>query len=164
MSDELQVPEGQAADSLLFGSYERSLDAKGRFNVPFRFRAKEAGKEDEPVRFMITEDAQGVVSLMTRDNYETSLRSALKLRRGREQWHFVRWLATHSQPVQLDGQGRVAIPQKYLERIGAKKRLLVVGVGKRMELWDPARITSVQTATGDPAEEFFDVFYQDELD
>jgi MraZ protein len=161
VDEERQVSENSPIEPLLYGSYERALDAKGRFNLPFRFRKKDLGKEEEPPRFMITEDPQGVVSLMTRERYEQSLQGALKQGRGRDQWHFLRWLATHSQEVPLDSQGRVAVPQKYLERIGAGKRLLVLGVGKRMELWEPKRFEAMQTATGSPADEFFEVFYQD---
>ena len=38
-------------DPIFFGSYERALDDKGRFNVPFRFRKKDLAKEEEPPRF-----------------------------------------------------------------------------------------------------------------
>jgi MraZ protein len=160
VNEERQAPDSSTPEPLLYGSYERALDAKGRFNVPFRFRKKDLGKEEEPPRFMITEDPQGVVSLMTRECYEESLQGALKQGRGRDQWHFLRWLATHSQEVPLDSQGRVAVPQKYLDRIGAGKRLLVLGVGKRMELWEPTRFESMQEATGKPGDEFFEVFYE----
>lgn len=155
-----QQEHNSTTEPLLYGSYERALDAKGRFNVPFRFRKKELKKEEEPPRFMITEDHQGVVSLMTCAEYEQALARAKALGRGRDQWTFLRWLATHSQEVQLDSQGRVAIPQKYLERVGAEKRLLVMGVGTRMELWEPGRFEAVQAATGSPTEEYFEEFYQ----
>ena len=160
MNEEGQIPAAGQAEPLLYGSYERALDDKGRFNVPFRFRKKELGKEEEPPRFMITEDSQGVVSLMTRDRYEEMLKRALEAGSNRSQLQFVRWLANHSQEVPMDSQGRVAVPQKYLERIGADKRILVLGMGKRMELWDPQRNALQQDATGSPSEEFFEIFYK----
>ncbi len=160
VGDERQEPEGGGQDTLLYGSYERALDAKGRFAVPFRFRKKELGGEEEPPRFMITEDPNGVVSLMTLARYKEALQGALAQNRGRDTWHFMRWLATHSHEVVLDAQGRVAVPQRYLERIGAQKRLLVLGVGNRMELWEPDRFEAVQQVSGNPPEEFFEVFYQ----
>ncbi len=149
-----------SAEPLLYGSYERALDAKGRFNVPFRFRKKDLGKEEEPPRFMITEDSHGVVSLMTVERYEEMLQGALAAGSGRAQLQFLRWLATHSQEVPMDSQGRVAVPQKYLERIGTGKRILVLGMGKRMELWEPDRHAAQQDATGKPPEDFFEVFYR----
>ncbi len=160
MSDQRQDSAPDARDPLLYGSYERALDSKGRFNVPFRFRKKDLAPEEEPPRFMVTEDPQGVVSLMTCSQYEESLERTKQLGRGRELWNFLRWLATHSQEVQMDGQGRVAVPQRYLDRIGARKRLLVLGVGDRMELWEPGRYDAVQTASGSPTEEFFEEFFQ----
>jgi MraZ protein len=160
VSDERQSGVPGAQEPLLYGSYERALDDKGRFNVPFRFRKKDLAPEEEPPRFMITEDPQGVVSLMTCLQYEESLERTKQLGRGRELWNFLRWLATHSQEVQMDAQGRVAVPQRYLERIGAGKRVLVLGVGDRMELWEPGRYEAVQTASGSPTEEFFEEFFQ----
>jgi len=160
VNEERQDTTTSTPEPLLYGSYERALDSKGRFNVPFRFRKKDLGKEEEPPRFMITEDPHGVVSLMTCEQYEEALARSRRLGRGREQWTFLRWLATHSQEVPLDGQGRVAIPQKYLERIGARKRLLVLGAVTRMELWEPGRFEALQAATGTPPEEYFEEFYQ----
>ena len=147
-------------DPLLYGSYERALDAKGRFNVPFRFRKKDLGKEEEPPRFMITEDSHGVVSLMTVQKYEEMIQSVLAAGSGSSQRQHLRWLASHSQELPMDSQGRVAVPQKYLDRIGAGKRILVLGMGKRMELWEPGRYAFQQENSGKPSEEFFDVFYR----
>lgn len=159
MNVERQAASGQP-EPLLFGSYERALDAKGRFNVPFRFRKKDLGKEEEPPRFMIVEDSHGVVSLMTVPRYEEMLEGTLAAGSGREQLQFLRWLATHTQEVPMDAQGRVAVPQRYLETMGARKRILVLGMGKRMELWEPGRHAALEQATGSPSEDFFTTFYR----
>jgi len=160
VNEERQAAAAGPTEPLLYGSYERALDAKGRFNVPFRFRKKDLGKEEEPPRFMITEDSHGVVSLMTVARYEEMLARALEAGSGRAQMQFLRWLATHSQEVPMDSQGRVAVPQKYLDRIGGGKRILVLGMGRRMELWDPQRHLALEDAGGSPSEEFFEVFYR----
>jgi MraZ protein len=160
VTEERQTAAAGSTEPLLYGSYERALDAKGRFNVPFRFRKKDLGNEEEPPRFMITEDSHGVVSLMTIENYEEMLQGALAAGSGRSQLQFLRWLATHSQEVPMDSQGRVAVPQKYLDRIGAAKRILVLGMGRRMELWEPGRHAAQQEVAGSPPEDFFEIFYR----
>jgi len=142
----------------MYGSYERALDDKGRFSFPMSFRAKEPGKEEEPLRFMIAEDHEGVVSLMTCAQYEKSLQAVQQLGTGQDEWDFRRWLAAHSQAVQTDSQGRVTIPQKYLEKIGARKRLLILGAITRIELWDPDRWDQRQAAAGKPAEKYIRAF------
>ena len=160
MSDGQQNNAGSVREPMLFGHYERALDSKGRFNLPFRFRQKDLGKEEEPPRFMIFQDRHDVVSLMTTAQYEASLVNARHRGSGQEQRTFLRWLATHSQEVSLDGQGRVAVPQQYLDTIGAKKRVLVLGVGPRMELWEPERYQVTEDAAGDPDDKFFEGFYE----
>jgi len=148
-----------AEEPTLYGHYERSLDSKKRFNLPFRFREKDLVGEDEPPRLMITQDKEGVVSLMTCRQYAEALARVKQQQKGRDQRSFLRWLAKHSQEVPLDSQGRVAVPQSYLDTIGAKKRLLILGVGTRMELWEPRRYEAEQDAVGSPSSDCFEAFY-----
>ncbi len=146
-------------EPMLYGHYERALDSKKRFNLPFRFREKDLVGEDEPPRLMITEDKEGVVSLMTCRQYTESLARVKLQQKGADQRAFLRWLAKHSQEVPLDSQGRVAVPQAYLDTIKAKKRLLILGVGNRMELWEPSRYDAVQDDVGSPSTDCFEAFY-----
>jgi MraZ protein len=148
-----------AEEPMLYGHYERSLDAKKRFNLPFRFREKDLVGEDEPPRLMITQDKEGIVSLMTCRQYEENIKRVKARMKGVDQRNFLRWIARHSQPVPLNSQGRVAVPGPYLDTIGAGKRLLILGVGTRMELWDPASYDAEQDAVGAPSSDCFEAFY-----
>ena len=150
---------GGGEERMLYGHYERALDSKNRFNLPFRFREKDLVGEDEPPRLMITQDQQGVVSLMTCRQYADSLARVKNRQKGDDQRRFLRWLAKHSQEVPLDSQGRVAVPQAYLDTIGATKKMLILGVGTRMELWEPSRYQSEQDAAGNPSADCFEAFY-----
>jgi MraZ protein len=148
-----------AEEQMLYGHYERSLDSKNRLNLPFRFREKDLVREDEPPRLMINQDQNGVVSLMTCRQYAENLARVKARHKGEVQRRFLRWLAKHSQEVPLDSQGRVAVPPTYLEAIGATKRLLILGVGTRMELWNPERYDAEQDAAGSPPADCFEAFY-----
>ncbi len=48
----------------------------------------------------------------------------------------------------LDGNGRLLIPQRLLDSIGADKELTLLGVDDHIELWDKATFAS-QAMTGD---------------
>ena len=159
MNDLQQHRVDVVEEPMLYGHYERALDSKKRFNLPFRFREKDLVGEDEPPRLMITQDRDGVVSLMTCRQYADGLARVKEQQKGADQRSFLRWLAKHSQEVPLDSQGRVAVPQAYLDTIGAKKRLLILGVGTRMELWEPARYTAEQNRVGSPSADCFEAFY-----
>ena len=39
-------------------------------------------------------------------------------------------------PVDLDGQGRILVPQKFREEVGLNGRALILGQNKRFELWN----------------------------
>ncbi len=42
------------------------------------------------------------------------------------------------QPIKKDPQGRITLTAELLQHAGLKKEVLVVGTGRRMEIWDQA--------------------------
>jgi len=42
------------------------------------------------------------------------------------------------QPIKKDPQGRITVPVELIEHAGLKKEVLVVGTGRRMEIWEKA--------------------------
>lgn len=42
------------------------------------------------------------------------------------------------QPIKKDPQGRITLSPEFLQHAGLKKEVLVVGTGRRMEIWDQA--------------------------
>lgn len=153
-----EVGSAGAGDPIFFGSYERALDDKGRFNVPFRFRRKDLAKEEEPPRFMIFEDPDGTVSLLTFDQYVRSMEAVMAMEEDEERDDFLRWMADHSEEVPMDKQGRVAVPQDYLRRIGVTKRLKVRGMVNRMELTRPSEAIGEDEAVQTPPRKYFKRF------
>lgn len=159
------MSDGQAGSTnfqepFFFGSYERALDDKGRFNVPFRFRKKDLAKEEEPPRFVIFEDPDGVVSLLTMEQYVRSMQEIMGMDVDEERDDFLRWMADHSQEVPMDSQGRVAVPASYLERIGVTRRLKVRGMVNRMELTRPAEEEGGATEAKAPPRKYFKRFFR----
>lgn len=149
-----QATAYSTSEPSFYGSYERALDDKGRFNVPFRFRKRDLAKEEEPPRFMIVEDTEGVVSLLTYGQYEDSMEQIMRMDEDDERDEFLRWMARHSQEVPMDSQGRVAVPARYLERIGAERRVQVLGMVNRMELQAPTGEGDDVKATTPPRKYF----------
>ncbi|MEZ4388461.1 MAG: hypothetical protein R3D98_12995 [Candidatus Krumholzibacteriia bacterium] len=159
------MSDGQAGSTNLqepffFGSYERALDDKGRFNVPFRFRKKDLAKEEEPPRFVIFEDPDAIVSLLTMEQYVRSMQEIMAMDADEERDEFLRWMADHSQEVPMDSQGRVAIPSTYLERIGVTRRLKVRGMVNRMELTRPAEEAGADAVVKAPPRKYFKRFFK----
>ncbi|OGT53085.1 MAG: cell division/cell wall cluster transcriptional repressor MraZ [Gammaproteobacteria bacterium RIFCSPHIGHO2_12_FULL_42_13] len=49
-----------------------------------------------------------------------------------------RLLIGHATEIEMDGQGRILLPPLLREYAGLKKRAMLVGQGKKFELWDEA--------------------------
>ena len=50
-----------------------------------------------------------------------------------------RLLIGHAADVEVDGHGRVRIPPTLREFAGLEKRLMVAGIGKKIEIWSEER-------------------------
>ena len=116
-----------------FGRYEHSLDPKGRVILPAKFRTSfEHGG-------YLSQFHEGCLALWTPEDFEkqmVSMRDAQE--NGREERNLARLWASGTQEVDVDRQGRIAIPQHLREFAGLHADVLVNGAIDRVELWSPA--------------------------
>ena len=118
------------------GEYRNSLDSKNRLNIPAKFR-----KALDPVNdrsFVLTRGFDQCLLLYPLNEWqdvETQL-SQLSSIRSRDR-DFVRSITRHATPVQYDGQGRIPIPESLIIFSGIQKDVSVVGMIKKIELWNP---------------------------
>ena len=119
------------------GEYNNSLDGKNRLNIPAKFR-----KVLDPVNdrtFILTRGFEQCLLLYPLNEWqevETQL-SHLSSIRSRDR-NFVRSIPRHATPVQYDGQGRIQISEVLINFSGIHKDVIVIGMIKKIELWDPA--------------------------
>ena len=129
------------------GEYNNSLDGKNRLNIPAKFR-----KSLDPVNdrtFVLTKGFDQCLLLYPLNEWqevETQL-SQLSSIRSRDR-DFVRSITRHATPVQFDSQGRIQIPEALIIFSGIQKDVNVIGMIKKIELWDPA-ILNEQDKRGD---------------
>jgi MraZ protein len=114
-----------------FGRYEHSLDDKGRIILPAKFRAHfERGG-------YLTEYQDGCLSLWTPDQFELQMDSMTeRATSGRGDRNLVRLWASTSHELEIDRQGRMAIPARLREYAGLVGDVLVLGAIDRVELWN----------------------------
>jgi MraZ protein len=115
------------------GRYEHSLDTKGRVILPAKFRAPfERGG-------YLTENRERCLALWTPGEFERQM-VAMQARagEGRIFRNRARLWASNSHEVEVDRQGRMAIPARLREFAGLQGDVLVHGAIDRVELWDPA--------------------------
>lgn len=116
-----------------FGRYEHTLDPKGRLILPAKFRAAfERGG-------FLTQNSERCLALWTPDEFEKQMAARLEqAEAGKADRNLVRLWASNSHEVEVDRQGRMAIPSHLREFARLDSEVLVTGAIDRVELWDPA--------------------------
>jgi len=120
-----------------FGRHEHSLDAKGRLILPSKFRsAFDSGG-------YLSQFNDRCLALWTPEDFEKqmAIREA-NSEQSREARNLARLWASGSQEVEIDKQGRMAIPAYLREYARLTSDVLVNGAITRVELWDPTEWAS----------------------
>ncbi len=117
-----------------FGTYEHSLDNKGRVNLPSKFRAPfEHGG-------YLTEARDGCLALWTPEEFERQMEEMQeRAAASKANRNMARFWASASQELEVDRQGRMVVPARMREYAGLDSEVVVAGVIDRVELWSPAR-------------------------
>jgi len=117
-----------------FGRYEHSLDDKGRVILPAKFRGPFEDKG------YLTQYQDGCLSLWTPDEFESQMEAMLEqASHGQSDRNLARLWASTSHEVEVDRQGRMAIPFHLREFASLSGDVLVHGAIDRVELWNPTR-------------------------
>lgn len=119
---------------MFVGRYDRSLDAKGRVVLPARLR----GFFESSGYLAPHED--GCIALWTDAEFgEEADRQHARESEGQQARHEVREWFSHVSRVELDGQGRMAIPADLRLHADLDGDVVFVGVHDRVELWSRRR-------------------------
>ena len=136
-------------EARFFGRYEHSLDVKGRLILPAKHRAH----FNQPG--FLTPHLEGCLALWTASEFEKEIEVRLA---AAEQdpisRNAVRDWSSQVNEVEIDRQGRMAIPQELRRYAALEQGVLVIGMINRVELWSPSvwerRNDSTTTLTPNP--------------
>lgn len=109
------------------GLYQHTLDTKGRLFVPAKMR-EEMG---DIFYVTVAEDCLNVYSL---EHWTELEERAAQMTR--QQRHRLRPIFSHAARCELDGQGRILLPQMLRDYAHLNKNVTVVGTVDCAELWD----------------------------
>jgi MraZ protein len=127
------------------GRHEHSLDAKGRIILPARFRS------NFDTAAFVSKYTEGCLALFPPDAFEQKLGEMAAIQdRSPADRAMVRAWASGSMEVELDKQGRVAIPGYLREYAHLDNAVLIQGAISHIELWDPG-VWQAKGASGDDA-------------
>ena len=119
---------------MFLGTYEHSLDAKGRVILPAKFRERlESGA-------FLARSLDGCLSLYDAEEFERVAQDMQeKARRGAVERNAVRSFAAGATEATPDKQGRITIPAHLRSFAGLEREVVVTGALTRIEIWDAAR-------------------------
>jgi MraZ protein len=136
------------------GSHNRSVDTKGRFNLPIQFRV---ATED---KYMVSWGADGVLTLSPYLVWVDNFNRLRALPPTKELRIFLRNMSQTARVVEPDQQGRVAVTAEHLSKVGIERKIAIVGMGSYMELWDPQALDQLDTGTEGLDPEFMNEFFR----
>lgn len=118
----------------LGGEYRHSLDAKRRLALPSRLRA-------QLKRFVLARGLEGCLALYTEDEWKKLLSKLdhLPVANKSDARAFKRLLISGAIWGDMDGQGRLLVPESLGRYAGVRKDVTIVGMDSRIELWASER-------------------------
>lgn len=117
----------------LTGEYEHKLDAKGRFVMPLKIR-EEIGNS-----FMITNGFDQCLYVYPHDEWKKFAEKLnLLAMTDKNARAMKRFFNSGANNCEIDGQGRLLIPQKLRNYANIEKEIVVIGNGEKAEIWDKA--------------------------
>ncbi len=119
---------------LLIGEYEHTLDEKKRISLPKTFRSA-LGKQ-----VIITRGLDNCLFVYSLSSWEGMAKKLQGLSIVHPETRgFGRFMLSGAAEVEVDGIGRILIPDHQKDFAGLKKRVVFAGVSDRVEIWDAER-------------------------
>ncbi len=116
---------------MLIGEYLHTLDPKKRLSLPAKFR-KEVGS-----RVIVTRGLDQCLFMYTLSAWREIMGKLEKLPVGQSNTRGIaRFILAGAVEAEVDGAGRILIPEHLKEFAGLKSRVVLAGVADRIELWD----------------------------
>ena len=119
------------------GRYEYTIDSKGRVSVPSKFREILTQQYDD--RLVITNYDNCLVAFPYQEwsLMEDKIKNLPTL--SKDTRSFYRFFYSSGIDCEIDKQGRLLIPQSLRDYANLQKDIVVVGSGKKIEIWNKER-------------------------
>jgi MraZ protein len=121
---------------LLIGSYNHTIDPKGRLFVPAKWR------EDLGENFIVTRSGSEhcLIGMCIEEWQKLAGKLAALPMTNKDAQKIHRSLSQWATDCELDKQGRILIPQKLRAFAGLEGETTLVGMNNRIEIWNAAEL------------------------
>ena len=132
------------------GTYEHTLDAKGRLVLPAKFRSHFADAA-------YLSPYEGCIALWTPEGFQEMVERLLEgAREGDTSPRAIRGLAANSEEVRPDAQGRIMMPPRLQAYANLDREIVICGAIQRIEIWN----ASSWEAMADELDESVEIAFQ----
>ena len=133
---------------MFIGEYIHNLDIKGRLAIPAKFREKLL------TGAIITRGLDNCLFVFGQKEWEVLAQklTALPLSQANSR-AFVRLMLAGAMDVEIDGQGRILIPDYLRKYASLKKETVIAGLYSRVEVWDKENWEKYKQKTESVSEE-----------
>jgi MraZ protein len=115
---------------MFLGQYSHNLDAKGRLAVPAKFR-------NELKKAVVTQGFDNCLVLYPKKSWEQLAPKVAAMPINKENSRAVsRFILSSAMDVEVDGQGRIVLPEYLRKFAGISKKVIIAGLYDRLEIWD----------------------------
>jgi len=123
---------------MFIGINSINIDAKSRISMPARYR--DSLQQESAGRMVITIDTDErcllLYPIQEWEKIEAQLAQLPSF--NRQARRIQRLLIGHATELELDSNGRILLSRELVDHAGLKKQAVLIGQGKKFELWDEA--------------------------
>lgn len=118
------------------GQFTYSIDSKGRISIPAKLRKQISPDANDS--FVMTQGTGTCIDLYPLNEWQQIEEQLLKLNSFvPDDSLFIRMMLQHAAEDTMDSQSRILIPQPLIEYAKIDKDVLILGVLKKIEIWNP---------------------------
>jgi MraZ protein len=133
---------------MLIGEFKHNLDQKGRVSIPAKFRQKFAEG------LILTRGIDQCVFGFPKPEWEKVVNKITNLPLSQANARaFARLMLSGAFEAEIDNQGRVLIPEVLRKYAHLEKKVVIVGMHNRIEIWDERKWEEYKKQSEENSEE-----------
>jgi MraZ protein len=137
------------------GEYFNTLDEKGRIAFPAKLRSSLENDMIIITKGMGEDKSLLIYSPAEWEKTITELKAKLSIYNEKTRWLYRKFISP-ARDVQIDKNGRIAIPQALREHANLKKECVFLGMNTIIELWDVETYTAENEKAGRSGSDLFE--------
>ncbi len=132
------------SENTFTGEFAYTVDAKGRVNIPAKFRQSLSADSDQT--FVITKGLDPCIYAYPLSTWQSQIENALRNLSSVNAVNrrFIRDMVRYASTVRFDKQGRIPLTQTLIQFAQLSHDALIIGMVNKIEIWSPQVLQSFE--------------------